>query len=881
MDSALTLAIGVLFGLVFIAVLVGYVRRRDPVSRDLVLVFGSVAALFGLALVPLVVGPAPAWLSALGAALLLAQPLFTLRLAARLRPVPRVVGGAALVAYLAAALPRAVLPNPLPLAYILVAVGVFGATELVAAAYLGLEARRRSGAARLRLALATSATALFAGAILAAGAGAAGLGSLGSALARVGALVAAAAYAVAFLPPGPLRQMWQGGAAFRFGERLLQGAGDGPRTVWRTFGETAREIAGVDAVAVVARADGIVRIVATAGLGPVDAIPLSGDGYEALLAEADAASEHPIEGASPIAVALAEPLGARFASVIACPEDHGALVLLSRYRSLFGGEDRALIGLLAAQAAILASRERLHAEQVELTEQLGAANRAKSDFVASMSHELRTPLSAILGFSSLMRTEAPEGNRRVVPAEWIEHIHRSGEHLLVLINDVLDLARVEAGRLELVPEAFDLRTAVGESIAGLRPLAERKHLSLSSVLELERLVADRSRFRQILYNLLSNAIKFTPDGGTVRVEAGADPGGEARIAVVDTGVGIDPADHEAVFEEFRQLGDATAREAGTGLGLALTRRLVEAHGGRIELDSEPGLGSRFTVVLPQPALVPNPAPAAAQTSATAMTAARDERDVLVIEDDPSAVRLLRAYLEPGGYAVRVAADGPSGLDAARARPPDAILLDILLPRMDGWEVLRELKADPVLRDIPVIVVTVVDERGLGLALGAVDYFLKPVDREALLARLSRHSFTTKVRQRPVRVLAVDDDPGALELVEAALRPEGFEVVRATGGRAALGRAGTERFDLIICDLLMPDLDGFDVIAALKADQATRDVPILVLTAHPLSEAEKACLNGKILGVVDKGEDAAEGLRRWLGRLPRPDRPSEHPRWTGP
>ncbi len=195
------------------------------------------------------------------------------------------------------------------------------------------------------------------------------------------------------------------------------------------------------------------------------------------------------------------------------------------------------------------------------------------------------------------------------------------------------------------------------------------------------------------------------------------------------------------------------------------------------------------------------------------------------------------------------------------------ILDILLPGTDGWEVLREFKADPALRDVPVIIVSVVDERGLGLALGAVDYFLKPVDRTALLERLSRYTFTTKVKTRSIRVLAVDDDPAALDLIDAALQPEGFDVVRASGGQEAIDRAAAEPFDLVVCDLLMPDLDGFDVVTALKAEPSSREVPILILTAHTLTDAEKVRLNGQILGIVEKGEDGAAGLRRWLASIP--------------
>jgi DNA-binding response OmpR family regulator len=436
-----------------------------------------------------------------------------------------------------------------------------------------------------------------------------------------------------------------------------------------------------------------------------------------------------------------------------------------------------------------------------------------------------------------------------------------------LINEVLDLAKVEAGRLELDRAAFDLRSLIAETMAGLRPLAERKHLVITSQGTVDRLVADRGRVRQILYNLLSNAIKFTPDGGSISVEAVAD-NSFVRLTVTDTGPGIAATDQALIFEEFSQVGEIGTRQEGTGLGLALARRLVEAHGGRIELVSELGSGSRFTASFPQadePGVVTD-AVSRLEEPDTAAVAGRGA-DVLVIEDDPSAVRLLRTYLETDGYGVRVARDGPSGLAEARARPPAAIVLDILLPGTDGWEVLREFKADPALRDVPVIIVSVVDERGLGLALGAVDYFLKPVDRTALLDRLSRYTFTTKVKTRSIRVLAVDDDPAALDLIYAALQPEGFDVVRAAGGREAIDRAAAEPFDLVVCDLVMPDLDGFDVVTALRAEPSSREVPILILTAHTLTDAEKARLNGQILGIVEKGEDGAAGLRRWLASIP--------------
>jgi DNA-binding response OmpR family regulator len=460
-----------------------------------------------------------------------------------------------------------------------------------------------------------------------------------------------------------------------------------------------------------------------------------------------------------------------------------------------------------------------------------------------------------------MRAEDTVGDLRSVPDEWIEHNHSSGRRLLALINDILDLTKVEAGRMELRLEPVALQDVVAVAIAALEPVAARKDLHVIAEVPSISMYADLVRLRQMLDNLLSNAIKFTPSGGAITV-GGGQRGDIGLVWVEDTGSGIDPADFTRVFEEFQQVGDLGAQKAGTGLGLALTRRLSEAHGGKIELTSKLGTGSRFTIHLP---LAPTEEPAPILPALTADTDA-SIGGILVIEDEPGAARLLRTYLETAGYRVQVVTTGEAGLAAARDSTPQAILLDVLLPGMDGWEVLRRLKADAQIAQIPVMLVTVVDEQEMGFALGAVDYFVKPIERATLLDRLSRHILVPESVAPSSRVLVIDDDPTTLELVEASLRTQGFEVVTAASGPAGLQIARREEFELIICDLMMPGVDGYSVISELEADPRSPKSPIVLYTAHDLTEAEYRTLEGRVLGVVHKGENAQASLHDWLAWL---------------
>ena len=656
---------------------------------------------------------------------------------------------------------------------------------------------------------------------------------------------------------------------------------------WQRYAHTVREIRGADAaVVLLTSAAGAVEV-AGVGLTPQpDAVHAWAE-LEELLAR-----RQPIEVASPVADSpklareFADRVQARFVTAIALQtttDTQGTLLLLSRYRSLFINDDLSLLsdlgtqaGLIAERTAALTKQEHLAASLTVSVDALTMANQTKTDFLTNMSHELRTPLNAIIGFSDLMQREPEVDQHRNVPAPWIEHVHASGRHLLDLINDLLDLAKVEAGRMDLRLEPVDLAPVVESTVSTLRPLLLRKRLTLACDMPALTITADRTRVRQILDNLLSNSIKFTPEGGQISVSARQN-GDHVFITVDDTGIGIAPADQARVFDEFQQVGMQDPPITGTGLGLALTRRLVQAHGGAIELESTLGQGTHITVRLP----AANPTRTSDLPLAVPDTATDDGYSaILLIEDDPAAVRLLRTYLEDAGHHVKVAHDGPTGLVAAHRCQPAAIILDVMLPGMDGWEVLRQLKQDPQVRDIPVVIVTIIDEQDVGIALGAVDYFVKPVNPEALIARLARHALVTPPAPDGhglKTALAIDDDPTSLELVTTNLTNQGITVATATNGTDGLRQARNKHFDLIVCDLLMPDIDGFTVIAALDGDPATRDIPVLVVTAHDLTEADKKRLNGKILGVVHKGEALHDGLHRWLTRAIPQTNPADHPK----
>ena len=489
------------------------------------------------------------------------------------------------------------------------------------------------------------------------------------------------------------------------------------------------------------------------------------------------------------------------------------------------------------------------------------ANRTKSTFLANMSHELRTPLNAIIGYSEMLEEEAQERGMQDLAPD-LSKIQAAGKHLLALINDVLDLSKIEAGKMELFLEDFDVRALVQDVESTIRPLVERGQnlLEVSCPAEIGTMHADLTRVRQILFNLLSNAAKFTQQG---RVGLEVFPlrmAGQqwVEFAVADTGIGLTPEQQRRLFQSFSQADPSTSRKyGGTGLGLVISRRFAQMMGGDIQLKSEFGRGSVFTVRLPRvsgpPRLAPAPAPAPVDPASLPL--------VLVADDDHATRELISRGLQKEGFRVLAASSGEETIRLAREKRPDAISLDVLMPGMDGWTVLRALKGDPLTSSIPVVMVSMLDDRDIGHALGAADYLTKPFDREKLVQTLRR--FRKGSSPRPV--LIVDDDPAARAVVRRVLERDSWIVSEADNGRRALESVGRSVPDLIVLDLMMPEMDGFEFVTELRRSEAGRRIPVVVVTAKEITAEDHARLNGQVRRIFSKGSFSREELTAELRR----------------
>jgi signal transduction histidine kinase/DNA-binding response OmpR family regulator len=532
------------------------------------------------------------------------------------------------------------------------------------------------------------------------------------------------------------------------------------------------------------------------------------------------------------------------------------VVIAGPFTPVFGREEMARARQFMAAVVVGIDRKRLVAELREANAQLKDASEHKSVFLANMSHELRTPLNAIIGFSELMLDAKESQFDAATQHRFLSQIHSSGKHLLGLINDILDLSKVEAGQMELRLQHLPLGAAVAQVVSIVEPLAGQKSITVTNDVANLDVTADAGKLKQMLLNLVSNAIKFTADGGHVNISA-RRLRSAVEISVADDGIGIALEDQAKIFREFHQVDPGPGRrQQGTGLGLALTRRFAQLHGGEVRVQSKLGEGSVFTLRLPVHANVGDGrSPDIAGGEPVDMSWPL----VLVIEDDASASELLARQLQAGGFRVEFARTGTEAIAKARTLRPAAITLDILLPELDGWEVITRLKHDPETSDVPVVVVSVVDNPELGMALGALDYFVKPVDGRELVERLARFKLEPKKTDGGTTVLVVDDEAANRQYLTRILEPAGFHVVHAAGGREAIEVATARPPDLVLLDLMMPGVTGFDVVEALRANDRTRDTPIMILTARHLTDADKRQLNGHVSTILSRGSVGASDL----------------------
>jgi signal transduction histidine kinase/DNA-binding response OmpR family regulator len=537
--------------------------------------------------------------------------------------------------------------------------------------------------------------------------------------------------------------------------------------------------------------------------------------------------------------------------------------------------DLSLLTSIASQTAIALQSARLFEEAVETAERLREVDRLKSQFLANMSHELRTPLNSIIGFSRvvLKGIDGPITERQ---REDLEAIHNSGQHLLGLINDILDVSKIEAGKMELDFERVDLQEIINGVMSTAVALVKDKPIELQRSISdaLPTITADERRVRQILLNLVSNAAKFTKEG-FIRVEARVESD-EVILSVADSGIGITDEQLESVFEPFTQTDASTTREhGGTGLGLTISRSFVRLHGGRIWVESTLGEGSTFHFALPIEG--PDPRGKGEETPGVGLVASATEGPperqsgplVLSVDDDTGVINLYRRYLNQRGYRVFGLTDSSRVIDMARRLQPYAITLDVMMPKRNGWEVIRELKADPATSHIPVIICSIVSEAERGMSLGAADYLVKPIMEEDLIAALDRLNREPGAHE----VLVVDDHAEDRELLRRIVESqEGYRVIEAAGGREAITLVKDLHPHIIILDLMMPDVDGFAVLESVKADEATRSIPIIVVTAKDLTEMDRQRLNHRAEALVQKGvlrqeellEDVAAALRKLNG-----------------
>lgn len=558
-------------------------------------------------------------------------------------------------------------------------------------------------------------------------------------------------------------------------------------------------------------------------------------------------------------------------------EVQGVLEVLSPKVESAVAEDLKMLTIIANELAIGMSRKRLMDEvtikNIELENEkkrTDDANETLKRFLATFSHELRAPLNAIVGFSEILTSELKSLPQEKVN-DFMKNINESGKHLQGLINDILDLSKIEAGKMELHVEAYPISYFTESIQRVMQSAIQQKNATLKFDIapDIDQLVVDQTRFKQILVNLVSNAIKYSHAGGNVTVGVRRFVN-EIEFEVKDEGVGIKPEDLTRLFQAFQQGKNAKGSKEGTGLGLVITKRLVELHGGHITVESEWGKGSTFRFRIPMIVageIIESADQILRIVGEQSVTLPDGEKPlVLIIEDNMQAGQLIQMYLQEAGYRTEIAKDGSEGIEMAKRLKPNIITLDMIMPIKDGWQVMKELKRHPLCKNIPIIIISITDEKKLGFSMGAVDYFVKPVNKEELINAMKKVPLKIHSQKQHPKVLIIDDDRTAAELIQVMLEAEGYEVIKTMNGKDGVRLAASESPDLIILDLIMPDISGFNVAYQLKQHQHTRNTPIIILTSMEVDDETKEQMQGFISTIMSKSRFTKKDLLREINTI---------------
>ena len=579
---------------------------------------------------------------------------------------------------------------------------------------------------------------------------------------------------------------------------------------------------------------------------------------------------------------LSETTSLKLKTLISIPlmvqnELQGVLEILSPKVDKYVQEELKLLSIISNELAIGMSRKRLMDEitvkNIELENEkkrTDDANETLKRFLATFSHELRAPLNAIVGFSEILTADLNALPPEKV-SDFMRNINESGKHLQGLINDILDLSKIEAGKMELHLDAYPVSYFVESVERVMQAALQQKNAKLVFEIspEIEQLVVDQTRFKQVLVNLVSNAIKYSNKEGVITVAVRRFVN-EIEVEVRDQGLGIKPEDLAKLFNAFQQGKNARGSAEGTGLGLVISKRLVELHGGRIWVESEWGKGSTFCFRIPMVL-----AGEVIESADQLVHAAREQLAglpggekplVLIIEDNQQAAQLIQVYLQEAGYRTEFARDGAEGLEKAKRLKPNIITLDMIMPIKDGWQVLKELKRHPICKNIPIVIISITDEKKLGFSMGAVDYFVKPVNREELLKVMQKIPIRVNNHKQHPKVLIIDDDRTAADLIHVILEAEGYEVIKSMNGKEGVRIAAQEAPDLIILDLIMPDISGFNVAYQLKQQVSTRKTPIIILTSMEVDEETKSQMQGFISTIMSKSRFTKKDLLREISSI---------------